>query len=254
MNNNSLPPEDLPTAHPPPQVPVHWSFHARSSVVTYVLIGVTVLMYLGQMLGQSITGGDILAIYGAKINSAILQGEIWRFITPMFLHGSILHIGFNMYALYSLGTALERHYGNGRFAALYFLSGFAGNVISFVLSKSASYGASTAVFGLVAAEIVFIWKNKRLFRNARAALVNTIGIVVINLFIVLSPGIDNWGHLGGLLGGFAFAWFAGPVWKPDMQLDGIHVVDAVPSDRAWQAGGLVAFVFVVIALLKMLAA
>ncbi len=61
-------------------------------------------------------------------------------------------------------AALERHYGTDGLQ-LYFLSGFAGNVISFVLSKSASYGTS-AVFGLVAAEIVFIWKNKRLFRNA----------------------------------------------------------------------------------------
>ncbi len=251
--NSPIPPQPTPpTTSSPPQIPVHWKFHSNSAIFTFAVIAISVLAYLGQILGTSLLGGDILALYGAKINSAILQGEIWRFITPVFLHGSVLHIGFNMYALYSLGSSLEQHYGHGRFAALYLLSGFAGNVVSFLMSQSPSYGASTAVFGLVAAEIVFIWKNKRLFRNARFALVNTIGIVVVNLIIGLSPGIDNWGHIGGLLGGFAFAWFAGPVWRGEMQVDGIHVVDATSHDRAWQAGGLVAFAFAVIALIKML--
>ncbi len=95
-------------------------------------------VYLGQCLGQFILGVDVLANLGAKINQAIIAGQLWRLITPIFLHASpsniqvsLLHIGFNMYALFILGPSLERYYGRSRFLLLYFVSGVAGNVVSF---------------------------------------------------------------------------------------------------------------------------
>jgi len=154
------------------------------------------------------------AALGEKANDWIVRGELWRLITPMFLHGSILHIAFNMYALYLFGPGLERHYGHGRFLVLYFLGGFAGNVVSFALSRSPSLGSSTAIFGLLGAEGVFIFQNRGLFgKRARQAISQVVTIAAINLLIGLTPGIDNWGHVGGLLGGTAFAWFAGPLLR-----------------------------------------
>jgi len=199
--------------------------------VTYTLIAVTVFVYVLQLLSVAVLGYaanqiDWLEVYGARFNSVIRAGEIWRFITPVFLHGSIPHIFFNMYALFSIGTLLERHFGHGRFALLYFLAGFTGNVFSFLLTGENGYsvGASTAVFGLIAAEVAFFYHNRKLFGGqAKQAISNAGVIIAINLFIGLSPGIDNWGHVGGLLGGAIFAWFASPRWEvtgisPDFRL------------------------------------
>jgi rhomboid protease GluP len=191
--------------------------------ITYFMIGSCVLVYIGQMLTQNSMGGDLLSLYGAKINAAILNGQFWRLITPMWLHGSILHIMFNMYALAIFGSNLERFYGHGRFLLLYLLSGFAGNVVSFMMTPRTSLGSSTAIFGLLAAQGVFIYQNRSLIRNSRSLLINTIAIAAINLFFGLSPGIDNWGHLGGLIGGLAFAWSAGPIWEENA-LFGVRAV------------------------------
>lgn len=182
--------------------------------VTYILIGICVGVYLLQLATQSLYGLDIPAAWGVKANDLIMQGQIWRIITPVFLHGSIFHIAFNMYALFYLGTTLERFYKHWRFLVLFLISGFAGNVISFMFSNYPSLGASTAIFGLLGAEGVLLYQNREIFGNiVRRALSQVIMIAVVNLIIGLSPGIDNWGHIGGLIGGTMFAWFGGPLFK-----------------------------------------
>jgi len=184
-------------------------------IVTYVLLGLTVFVFILQSALKLVTGYDLLFIYGGKINEAILTGELWRLLTPALLHSSILHIAFNMYALFILGRRLESIHGHWRFLMLYLLSGFGGNVLSFVLSSYPSLGSSTAIFGLLAAEGVFIFQNRRLFgQRSQAMLSNVLVILFINLLIGFSPGtnIDNFGHLGGLLAGFMFASLGGPKW------------------------------------------
>ena len=225
---SASPPTDVPV--PQPQaVSVRLPF--TTPTVTYVLLGFTVLVYVLQLLSVAVVGYavyeiDWLEVYGARFNEAIRMGELWRFITPVFLHGSMAHIFFNMYALLSIGSFLERHFGHGRFALLYFLGAFAGNVFSFLLTGENGYsiGASTAVFGLIAAEVIFFYQNRKLFGGqARQAISNAGFIIAVNLFIGLAPGIDNWGHVGGLFGGAIFTWFAGPFWMvvgtpPDFHL------------------------------------
>ncbi|MRS05375.1 rhomboid family intramembrane serine protease, partial [bacterium] len=77
-------------------------------MVTYVILGVTVLMYALQYLSQSLLGGvDLPFVLGGKVNELILRGQIWRLLTPVLLHGGLLHLAFNMYALYSIGRGLE---------------------------------------------------------------------------------------------------------------------------------------------------
>jgi rhomboid protease GluP len=194
--------------------------------VTYTILGITVLVYLLQLATQFIYGYDLAVGLGAKANDAIRAGELWRFFTPMLLHGSILHIGFNMYALNIFGTGLERRYGHGRFLLLYLLGGFAGTVFSFLFSSAYSIGASGAIFGLVGAEGIFLFQNRKLFGSrVRGALNNVIFVVAINLFLGLQPGIDNWGHIGGLMGGLIFAWFAGPRWEVQGISPNLQVVD-----------------------------
>ncbi|MEX1247071.1 MAG: rhomboid family intramembrane serine protease [Anaerolineales bacterium] len=224
----------------------------RMPLVVYTLLGVTILVYLLQLLTNdprlviaNVRCGDLAGCYGMKINSLILTGQWWRFLTPMLLHASLLHIGFNMYALYVLGPDLERHFGHLQFLILYILSGFAGVVLSFLLTVSPSLGASTAIFGLLGAQGIFVYRNQKLFgRRAQLVLRNIVQIAVINLLIGLSPGIDNWGHVGGLLGGALFTWLGGPVYK--VEGDGIefHLANRTPPERLWLAAGIVALIFV----------
>ena len=177
--------------------------------VTYAIIAITSLVYVLQLVTS-----DLPIAYLAKSNDLIREGQLWRLLTPALVHGSLPHILFNMYALLSFGTGLERHFGHGRFFLLYVLGAFAGNVMSFLLTSGISVGASTAIFGIIGAEGVFLYQNRKLFAGQfRNAIGNVIFVVVVNLFIGLAPTIDNWGHIGGLLGGLIFTSFAGPVWE-----------------------------------------
>ena len=125
---------------------------------------------------------DLPIYYGARMNEAIRAGEWWRFITPVFLHGSMGHIFFNMYALFAIGGFLERNLGHGRFILLYFLGAFSGNVFSFLLTEGYSVGASTAVFGLIGAQLLFFYQNRELFGgHARQAIGNILFIIADDL-------------------------------------------------------------------------
>jgi len=231
----------------PQTVPVQ--LPSRPPYVSYTLLGVTVLVYLVQVATAQFLGADIPFLWGVKFNDYIVQGQFWRLFTPMFLHGSLLHVAFNMYALYRFGPGLERFYGTARFLALYVISGFAGNVFSFAMSPAASLGSSTAIFGLLGAEGVFLYQNRKIFgRQTQSALQQVIMLAVINLAIGMSPGIDNWGHLGGLLGGVSFAWLAGPVLRVEGVYPTYTLVDTHSARAAWLAALVVGGSFAVLAL------
>jgi len=196
----------------------------RRSSTLYLII-ITVILYGLQNVSRIFFGNDLLLYFGAKINAFIFTGQFWRFFTPVFLHGSLLHIGFNMYALYSIGPSLERRYGTRSFLLLYFFGGIFGNIFSFLFSENISLGSSTAIFGLIAAQAVYIYKNRVLLGSAANLLLrNVLMVIAINLVLGLSPGIDNWGHLGGLLGGFLYAWFAGPSYGISENVFGENII------------------------------
>ncbi len=253
MNQNPSPYSQNPPPYgQPPGGPARIFRRPTTSppYVTYFMIATCILAYLGQMLTQTPGGNDLLTLYGAKINPLIIAGQYWRLVTPMWLHGSLLHIMFNMYALYIFGSNLERYYSTWRFLALYLLSGFAGNVVSFLMSPQASLGSSTAIFGLISAQGVFLYQNRHLIRNARGMLISTLMIMGVNLMLGLSPGIDNWGHLGGLLGGLAFAWSAGPVWNIQADFSGLSLVNQRSTQRVILVAAGVFLVFAAVAALK----
>ncbi|MAT43595.1 MAG: hypothetical protein CL609_14755 [Anaerolineaceae bacterium] len=235
----------------PPQAEIKVSLPAKKPLVTNAILGITIVIFVIQLLTQRFMGIDLPFVYLGKINQFILQGQLWRFFTPMFVHGDILHIAFNMYALYIFGRNLEYQYGHFRFFMLYVVSAFAGNVVSFVLTPNPSLGASTAIFGLLAAQAVFIFRNKRFFgKRGQSILMNTVLILVVNLVLGLSPQIDNWGHLGGLLGGAVFAWAAGPLWKINPQLGGFKVEDQQPASNTIVASIIVIVAFATLALVR----
>ena len=241
MNNTTASYPD-PIATAPSPGPVSLRLPSSPPRVTYTLLAITIGMYLLQMLSQMALGYDLPIALGAKSNELIRAGELWRLITPVLLHGSILHIGFNMYALFSFGVGLERRFGHGRFLLLYLLAGFAGNVLSFLITRDPSVGSSTSVFGLVAAEGVFLYQNRKLFgAETKHAINNVISVVVINLLIGFSSGgyIDNWGHIGGLLGGLVFTWFSGPLWEVEGVYPLLRLVDSRAGGREVVLGAAV---------------
>jgi len=251
MSNDpsKLPPSGVEPQAPPQPRRAAVRVPQVSPTLTYTLIGIIIFVFSLQALSLSIKGIDLPAFYGDKVNSLIAQGQVWRLFTPIFLHASLLHVGFNLYALYVLGPGLERFYGHKRFLALFILSGFAGNVMSFLFSTAPSLGASTAIFGLIGAEGVFLYQNREILgESARQGLRNVIVIALINLFIGFAPGsnIDNWGHIGGLLGGALFAWFAGPLLKVEGIFPSQSVVDQRESGDVIRAGLSVGLLFILL--------
>jgi rhomboid protease GluP len=236
-----------------PHDPIRVNMPQRKPVVTFTLIALSTIVYIIQYMYISTTGMDVPFLLGGKINQAIMDGQVWRLITPVFLHSSVLHIAFNMYALYIIGRRLERFYGHGRFLLLYFLSAFAGNVLSYVLTSAASLGASTAIFGLFAAEGIFIFENRKLFGpiRTRQMITNLIFILVINLSIgfIQSFHVDNMGHIGGIVGGIFFAWKAGPILKITGKPPFFEVIDIRKPGEIFLATLIVLAGFTIIALI-----
>ena len=231
--------ESPATAPTPPRARI--TMPQAGPYVTYSIIGITILAYLIQISPY----GSLFVKALIKSNELIREGQLWRLITPALLHGGFTHIVFNMYALLSFGQSLERHFGHGRFLLLYLLGAFAGNVMSFLMTNANSLGASTAIFALVGAEGVFLLKNRQLFAGQfRSAIGNIIFIVFINLFVIGSlPNIDNWGHIGGLVGGLMFSWFASPIWEVEGIAPLLQLVDQRPTREVITGAALVVLVF-----------
>ncbi len=260
MNNSPASyPGNQPAQTPPPSS-VRIALPNSVPYVTYTIIGLTVVVYVLQLLSIQVFGYannaaqmDLLELYGAKINLFIRDGQLWRFITPILLHASIPHILFNMYALIIFGPGLERYFGRRRFLLLYILGGFTGNVLSFLLSSGYSVGASTAIFGLIGAEGIFLLQNRKLFGGQfRRAIGNIIFIVVINLLLDLTPGIDIWGHVGGLLGGLIFTWFAGPRWEVEGIYPALCLADKREPREVLTGAAVVLLFFGALALVGMI--
>ena len=169
-------------------------------VVTIGIIAICVLTYFGMSSsggGFGRAGGEIFRNY-ALFGPAVADGEYYRLITSGFLHGGLIHLGFNMYILWFLGNLLEPSLGPWRFGALYFASLLAGSFGALLIEpNAATVGASGAVFGLMGAAFVLSYSR------GIDPMQSGIGpLILINLAIsFIIPNISWGGHLGGLIGG-----------------------------------------------------
>ena len=168
---------------------------------TYVFLGINISVFLLMTLTGGTTNAENLIRFGAKYHPAIWAGEWWRFLTPVFIHIGMAHLLFNSFALYFLGPLVERIYGPWRFMVIYFTAGIMGVAGSFAFSPHLSAGASSAIFGLFGALLYFGQKYRDLFFQTIGMEILT--ILGINLvFGLLSSGVDNYAHIGGLIGGY----------------------------------------------------
>ncbi|PWU25306.1 MAG: rhomboid family intramembrane serine protease [Candidatus Rokuibacteriota bacterium] len=168
-------------------------------LVTKVLIGLNVLVYLitvAQGGGINAPGGRLFTKF-LLFGPYVKNGDWWRLITSAFLHGSILHIAFNMLALWWIGGPVETVMGRWKYLALYLISGLAGAAGSLLVSPlSPTVGASGAIFGLLGAMLILQWQATGTLAGPALTL------IIINLvFSFAVPNISYGGHIGGLVGG-----------------------------------------------------
>lgn len=175
----------------------------KQLTLTQILIGANILMFILTQL-IDMTSGNGLLVLGAKVNALIGLGEYWRLLSAMFLHSDIMHLVFNMMALYILGRDIERFFGKKKFLAIYFISGLVGTAASFLLIDGTSVGASGAIFGLMGANLFLYKLNPLVYKRIYGY--DILILIGINVLLgLVRPNIDMAGHIGGLIGGFVVA-------------------------------------------------
>lgn len=200
-----------------PRPVVSYALPFHRPVVTWILLAAIVVVFGLETVAGGSTETEVLVRLGAKVTPLIVAGEYWRLLTAMFLHIGVFHLLFNGYALVAIGTELERIFGPVRFAIIYFLAGLLGSLASYAFSYTLSAGASGAIFGVIGAlAAFFILHRERLGAWGRARLGNIAFLIGINLFLGFTrPGIDNLGHIGGLIGGLGLGWALAPRYRLD---------------------------------------
>lgn len=198
-----------------------WTF---KSFIVWISAVQIVVYIISVALGSTALSPSSKTLYnlGSSYGPAIQRGQIWRFVTPLFLHGGIWHIAFNVFFQLRLALPLERRYGIPVVSALYFACGIAGVCLSVALQPCITgVGASTAGFGLIGVQMAELALTWHLLGEAKAqAIFNVIMFLFISVMLSSSAGsrIDWRGHLGGFIGGLCIGIYLGramehqPVW------------------------------------------
>ena len=190
-------------------------FKERTPYVTYALIAInTIIFILMYILGSGSEDINTLINFGALAKPLVLYGEYYRLFTSAFLHIGFLHLACNMYALYILGKDIEGYFGRLKYTFIYIVSAVVGSFVSLIFMDeyTVSAGASGAIFGLMGALLYFGYNYRVTLNDAINRQI--IPVILINLLIgFLSTGINNFAHLGGLLGGYMASVAVGVKYK-----------------------------------------
>jgi len=224
-----------------------------TSPVTYTLLGLNFLLFAVSLMATlrlsetfSLFGGingNVLLRLGARQALLILQGDLWRLVMPIFLHGSLLHFAMNTVILMDLGPQLEELYGSARYLFVYVATGVASFVVSTAWNLFAQYGfgisigASGALMGLIGLLLAITWRRGgAAMQMLRGQLVRW--VIYIFVLGVILRGTDNAAHLGGLAAGFLLG----------TRMGDREPMTATERKRAyalgWAAAGVVAASFV----------
>ncbi|MDY4078131.1 MAG: rhomboid family intramembrane serine protease [Clostridium sp.] len=181
----------------------------KNNIVTMSIIAINIILYIiTAIMSKNILdiNAYVLLYMGGNYGALVSHGQVWRLLTCAFLHGGLIHILCNMYALYALGPQVEILFGRVKYIIIYLLSAIGGSLLSYKFSPSSlSIGASGAIFGLFGAMVVFVLKYKD--RIPKRVLNNLFGVIILNLLIGFNlQGIDNFAHIGGLLVGALVAF------------------------------------------------
>ena len=192
------------------QVQAEDIFKQKKPIVTTVLIVLNILIYLFMILTNNYkTFIYLFSTYGPSI---IVNGEFYRLITAAFLHGSIFHLLFNCYSLYVIGSQIESFMGKAKYLIIYLFSAVCGGLLSVLINDAATIGASGAIFGLLGSILYFGYHYRVYLGTVIKSQI--IPLIVLNLLVgFMNPGIDNFAHIGGLIGGVLITAAVGVKYK-----------------------------------------
>ncbi len=187
-------------------------FKNKKPIITYALIAINIIMFiLMYILGAGSENTNTLLKFGALSKAhIIINSEYYRIFTSAFLHIGPMHLVFNMWALYAVGSQVENYFGKKKYLIIYFVSILIASLLSLAFTplEVISAGASGAVFGLFGALLYFGYNYRAYFGNV--ILRQILPIIMINLFIgFTSSGINNLAHIGGLIGGVLISYATG---------------------------------------------
>lgn len=188
-------------------------FKMKKPIVTYILIAINIIVFIAMYLfGSGSTDGWTLLNFGANYAPLVKAGEIWRLGSSMFIHIGLLHLVCNMYSLYVVGPQLESFFGKTKFLFIYLFSGVVGGLFSVLLTEGLSAGASGAIFGLFGALLYFGYHYRVYLGTVIKSQI--IPLIALNLMIgFMISTVDNWAHIGGLIGGVLASIAVGVKYK-----------------------------------------
>jgi membrane associated rhomboid family serine protease len=191
---------DVPAQPLPPAIQAFQALLTQKPLASRVLAGVIVAAFFAAQLFP----GHELENALAKVNDRILAGELWRLVTPVFVHAGFAHLFFNTMALLQFGQGVENLYGRWRFLLIFFAAATVGSIASVLVTARPSVGASGGVFGLMGALLAFGVRHRAILPTAlRKRFTAEMGLWIgINIMLgLLATFIDNAAHLGGLAAG-----------------------------------------------------
>ena len=178
-------------------------FAPKVPLVTYVIIAICVIMFLlCYVMGDGAEDVSTLLMFGANSSNFTKNGQLYRLFTCIFLHAGIIHLLCNMYSLYVIGPQIESFFGKLKYIFIFCFSGICGSILSLAFAKDylVSVGASGAIFGLLGSILYFGYHYRVYLGNALKSQI--VPVIILNLMLgFMISGIDNFAHIGGLVGG-----------------------------------------------------
>ena len=184
-------------------------FAKKDPIITKILITINIVIFILQL----VLGWDVVANCGANYAPFVKSGKFYVLFTSMFIHGNLIHLLFNMYALYIIGPQVESFYGKIKYLAIYFGSGILGALLSDIfLQNSISVGASGAIFGLLSSIVYFGYHYRAYLDTVIRSQI--MPLIIFNIFLgIVIPNIDTFCHIGGLIGGVLVSMACGIKYK-----------------------------------------
>jgi rhomboid protease GluP len=188
--------------------PAPFEAHMRRFPPVTLAVGLANLAVFGWMLATGALDSPAgLVAAGALVRAKVLDGEIYRLGSALFMHAGLNHLAGNLLMLYVLGMTLEHALGPARMVLVFAVSGLCGSLLSVLGSEGPSVGASGAIFGLAGASWVYFHRLRERHGALDRRIGLTLGVIAAYQLLngLVSPAVDNWAHAGGLLGGLVLS-------------------------------------------------
>lgn len=202
--------EDINNKNRTEEIKNYKVFSKKKPYITYIIMTLCIIIFaMMYIFGDGSYDDSTLIKFGANWDLLVKSGEYYRLLASAFLHIGIMHLLCNMYSLYVIGPQIENFFGKAKFICIYFISAISGNILSVALNNNIlSAGASGAIFGLLGAMLYFGYHYRIYLGNVLKSQI--IPVIVLNLILgFMVTEIDNFAHIGGLVGGILSAMAVG---------------------------------------------